>query len=93
VAYDAYHRSLHGARAPLRDGLSGDQRFFLSWGQVWRQLNRDEDLRSQVTSDPHSPAKFRINGVVRNIDAWYGAFDVRPGDKLYLPPQERVRIW
>jgi putative endopeptidase len=93
VSYDAYHRSLHGARAPLRDGLSGDQRFFLSWGQVWRQLNRDEDLRSQVTSDPHSPAKFRINGVVRNIDAWYGAFDVRPGDKLYLPPQERVRIW
>ncbi len=93
VANDAYHRSLHGRTAPRLGGLSGDQRFFLSWAQVWRQKQRDEDLRSQVTSDPHSPAEFRINGVVRNIDAWYSAFHVRPGDKLYLPPQERVRIW
>jgi putative endopeptidase len=93
VAYDAYHRSLHGAQPQILDGLSGDQRFFLSWGQVWRELDRDEELRSQVTSDPHSPPKYRINGVVRNIDAWYGAFEVRPADKLYLPPQERVRIW
>jgi putative endopeptidase len=93
VANDAYHRALHGKAAPLLAGLSGDQRFFLSWAQVWRQKQRDEDLRSQVTSDPHSPADFRINGVVRNIDAWYAAFDVRAGEKLYLPPQERVRIW
>jgi predicted metalloendopeptidase len=93
VANDAYHRSLHGKAAPLLAGLSGDQRFFLSWAQVWREKQRDEDLRSQVTSDPHSPASFRINGVVRNIDAWYAAFDVRPGEKLYLPPAERVRIW
>jgi putative endopeptidase len=93
VAYDAYHRSLHGKAAPRLEGLSGDQRFFLSWAQVWRQKQRDEDLRSQVTSDPHSPANFRINGVVRNVDAWYGAFDVRPGQKLYLPADERVRIW
>jgi putative endopeptidase len=93
VANDAYHRSLHGKAAPRLEGLSGDQRFFLSWAQVWRQKQRDEDLRSQVTSDPHSPANFRINGVVRNVDAWYGAFDVRPGQKLYLPADERVRIW
>jgi len=65
----------------------------LSWAQAWRTLNRDEQLRSQVMSNPHSPAKFRVNGVVRNVDAWYAAFDVKPGDQLYLPPQERVRIW
>jgi len=93
VANDAYHRSLRGTHAPYLAGLSGDQRFFLSWAQVWRTKQRDEDLRSQVTSDPHSPAKFRVNGVVRNVDAWYTAFDVRPGEKLYLPTAERVRIW
>ena len=93
VAYAAYHRSLNGRKPPVLDGLSGDQRFFLSWAQAWRTLNRDEQLRSQVTSNPHSPPKFRVNGVVRNVDAWYAAFDVKPGDELYLPPQERVRIW
>ena len=93
VSYDAYHRSLHGKVAPALGGLSGDQRFFLSWGQLWRQKQRDEDLRSQVTSDPHSPSNFRINGVVRNVDAWYAAFEVKPGEKLYLPADERVRIW
>jgi predicted metalloendopeptidase len=93
VANDAYHRALRGKAAPVLAGLSGDQRFFLSWAQVWREKQHDEDLRSQVTSDPHSPANFRINGVVRNVDAWYTAFDVRPAEKLYLPPQERVRIW
>jgi len=93
VANDAYHRSLHGKPAPVLAGLTGDQRFFLSWAQLWREKQRDENLRSQVTSDPHSPAQFRINGVVRNIDRWYSAFDVRPGQKLYLPADERVRIW
>jgi putative endopeptidase len=93
VANEAYHHSLRGAAAPVRDGLSGDQRFFLSWAQVWREKQRDEDLRSQVTSNPHSPAKFRVNGVVRNVDAWYPAFNVQPGEKLYLPPEERVHIW
>jgi putative endopeptidase len=93
VANDAYHRSLHGKPAPRLAGLTGDQRFFLSWAQIWREKQRDEDLRSQVTSNPHSPAKFRINGVVRNVDAWYGAFTVQPGQKLYLPLDERVRIW
>jgi putative endopeptidase len=93
VACDGYHRALSGAPAPLLDGLSGDQRFFLSYAQIWRSLNREQQLRSQVLSNPHSPPKFRVNGVVRNVDAWYAAFDVRPGDQLYLPADARVHIW
>jgi predicted metalloendopeptidase len=93
VAYDAYHRSLNGNAAPVLDGVSADQRFFLSFAQVWRSLDRDEAIRSQVLSDPHSPARFRVNGVVRNVDAWYSAFEVTPDNKLYLPPNDRVRIW
>jgi putative endopeptidase len=75
------------------DGLSGDQRFFLARAQGRRQLIRDQALRNQVLSDPHSPNVYRINGVVRNMDAWYEAFDVRQGDALYLPDPERVEIW
>ena len=93
VAYAAYHRSLNGRAPPVLGGLTGDQRYFLSWAQSWRSLYRDEQLRSQVLSNPHSPSKFRVNGVVRNVDAWYAAFEVKPGDQLYLPPAERVRIW
>jgi putative endopeptidase len=93
VAYEAYHRTLHGKPAPVRDGLTGDQRYFLAWAQVWRGLTREEQLRSQVMSNPHSPNHYRVNGVVRNVDAWYQAFDVKPGDKLYLPAAERVHIW
>ena len=93
VAHAAYLRSLHGARPPTLAGFSGDQRFFLAWAQLWRSKQRAEDLRSQVTSNPHSPATFRCNGVVRNMDPWYPAFKVQPGEKLYLPPAERVRIW
>jgi predicted metalloendopeptidase len=93
VANAAYHRALHGAAAPVLDGFSGDQRFFLGWAQVWREKQREQNLRTQVTSDPHSPARFRVNGVVRDVDAWYPAFDVQPGDKLFLAPDERVRIW
>jgi putative endopeptidase len=93
VAYEAYHISLQGQPSPVLDGLSGDQRFFLSWAQAWRNLIRDARLRTQVMSDPHSPPKFRVNGVVRNMDAWYAAFGVQPGEQLYLAPDERVRIW
>ena len=93
LALDAYHASLHGQPAPVLDGLSGDQRVFLGWAQAWRGKLRDDAVRRQVVSDPHSPRQFRVDGVVRNIDAWYAAFDVKPGDKLYLPPAERVRIW
>jgi putative endopeptidase len=93
MAYHAYRNSLQGKEAPVLGGLTGDQRFFLSWAQVWRTKIRDEALRAQVLSDPHSPPYFRVNGAVRNMDEWYRAFDVKPGDKLYLPPEQRVKIW
>ncbi len=93
VAYYAYHLSLNGAAAPELEGTSGDQRFFMSWGQAWRTKMRDQFLRTIVTSDEHSPAYFRCNGTVRNMDAWYAAFDVQPGDRLFLPDSERVEIW
>jgi predicted metalloendopeptidase len=93
MAHDAYRMSLNGAVPPVIDGLSADQRFFLSWAQVWRELIRPEALRNRILTDPHSPAEYRVNGVVRNVDAWYSAFEVKPGDKLYLAPEQRVRIW
>jgi len=93
VAYQAYRFSLAGKEAPVIDGLTGDQRFFLSYAQSWRQKVRDESLRAQVLSDPHSPAMMRVNGVVRNVDAWYAAFNVQPGDKLAVAPAERIKIW
>jgi putative endopeptidase len=93
MALDAYHLSLNGRPAPVIDGLTGDQRLFLAYAQVWREKARDDALRQQVVSDPHSPAQFRVNGVVRNVDAWYQAFDIKPGDPMYLAPEQRVRIW
>ncbi|MBS0461401.1 MAG: M13 family metallopeptidase [Proteobacteria bacterium] len=93
LALDAYHASLHGQPAPVLDGLTGDQRVFLGWAQAWRGKVRDDYVRKQVVSDPHSPRQFRVNGVVRNLDAWYGAFDIKPGDALYVKPADRVRIW
>lgn len=93
VAYRAYHIALNGQEAPVIDGLTGDQRFFLGYAQVWLGKIREDALVSQLKSDPHSPAEFRIQGAVRNHDAWYPAFDVTTGDKLYLSPDERVHIW
>lgn len=93
LALDAYHASLHGQPAPVIDGLTGDQRVFLGWAQAWRGKLTDDAIRRQVTSDPHSPRAFRVNGPVRNIDAWYQAFGVQPGEKLYVDPKDRVRIW
>ena len=93
LAYRAYRMALDGKDAPVIDGLTGDQRFFLSWAQVWRSLTREDALRQRLVTDPHAPAEFRVNGAVRNIDAWYTAFDVQPGHTLYLPPELRVRIW
>ncbi len=93
VAHEAYRLSLGGKDAAVLDGFNGDQRFFHGWAQVWRTLIREQRLRNQVMTDPHSPGEFRVNGVVRNLDAWYTAFDVKPGDKLYLPPEQRVHIW
>jgi endothelin-converting enzyme/putative endopeptidase len=96
VAYAAYRKYVadkQGGKAPVIDGYTGDQRFFLAWGQLWRELIADAEQRRRVLSDPHSPGEFRANGVVRNVDAWYDAFGVKPGDKLYLPPEKRVKIW
>jgi putative endopeptidase len=93
VAYEAYHLSLNGKEAPVLDGMTGDQRFFLGWAQGWRNLMREQRLRNMVMSNPHSPPLFRVQGVVRNMDAWYTAFDVKPDDKLYLKPEDRVHIW
>lgn len=93
AALDAYHASLHGQPAPVIDGLTGDQRFFLAYAQAWQSKNRDDALKEQMASDPHSPAKFRVIGTTRNDDAWYAAFGVQPGAKYYLAPADRVRIW
>jgi len=93
VGLEAYHLSLNGRPSPVLDGTTGDQRFFYGWAQVWQTLYREEALRQQVTVGPHSPAEFRVIGPLRNVDAWYEAFDVQPGDRYYLTPEERVRIW
>lgn len=93
IALDAYRLTLEGRPAPILDDTTGDQRVFLSWAQSYRENIRDEALRANLVSDPHSPATLRINGVVRNIDAWYPAFGVVPGDRLYLDPRDRVRVW
>jgi len=96
IAYHAYHTYLdehHGGEAPVLDGYTGDQRFFMGWAQVWRNLQTEESLRSQLVNGPHSPAEYRVNGIVRNMDAWYKAFDIGPDAELWLRPEERLSIW
>ena len=93
LAYRAYKLSLNGKEDTVIDGLTGDQRFFLAWAQVWRSQQREAAARQRLTTDPHSPEEFRVNGIVRNMDAWYDAFGVTPDDDLYLPPEERITIW
>jgi len=93
VALDAYHSSLGAGQAPVLDGLSGEQRFFLGWAQRWQRKQRADVLRNQIATDTHAPAMARTNAPLRDVDAWYAAFDVRPSDKNYLPPAQRVRIW
>jgi putative endopeptidase len=92
AAYDAYKASLGGKQAPVIEGLSGDQRFFIAYAQSWATKMRDETLRNRIAVDGHAPGNFRAL-TVRNIDAWYPAFNVQPGQKLYLPPDQRVKIW
>jgi putative endopeptidase len=92
IAWVAYHKSLDGKPAPVIDGLTGDQRLFLSFGQIWRSKMREAALRQRVNTDVHAPAQFRAQ-TVRNLDAWYKAYDVKPGQKLYLKPDQRVKIW
>ncbi len=93
MAYDAYQRSLKGQPAPVIDGLTGDQRFFMAYAQIWKMKYRDEAMRTQVKNGPHSPTMYRTNGIVRNFGPWYDAFNVQPGDALYIPPEKRVKIW
>jgi len=93
LAYRAYKMSLGGKEAPVIGGYTGDQRFFMAWAQVFRVKMREAAQRQQLQTDPHSPGPFRINGIVRNFDEWYKAFDVKPDNKLYLPPEKRIRIW
>jgi putative endopeptidase len=94
AAYAAYRRyvSRHG-EPPVIDGFTGDQRFFIAYAQAWQGKRREGATRQQLLSDPHSPEKYRVDGIVRNFDPWYKAFDVKPGDKLYLPPEQRVHVW
>ena len=93
MAYRAYRLSLDGQEAPVIDGLTGDQRFFLGFGQIWRGMEREESLRNRVMTANHPPGEFRVNNAVRHLDAWYDAFNVTADDELYLPPEERISIW
>ncbi|WBT07507.1 peptidase M13 [Brevundimonas vesicularis] len=93
LALDAYHKSLNGQPAPVIDGLTGDQRVFLGWAQVWREKSREAALKEQLTTDPHSPGPVRAATSPRNIDAWYAAFGVSPDQKEYIAPEARARIW
>jgi putative endopeptidase len=93
IAWKAYLLSLGGEEPPVVDGLTGAERFFLSWAQAWQQKSRDEEVLRLLTIDPHSPSEFRCNQIVRNLDPFYVAFSVSEGDALWLPPAERVTIW
>lgn len=93
MAYRAYKLATKGKDVPVIDGLTGDQRFFLAWAQVWRSTQREDNYRNRLRTDSHSPEEYRVNGVVRQLDEWYEAFGVKPGDAMYLPPEQRVRIW
>lgn len=92
-AYKMYLEDHHNGEAPVLDGFTGDQRFFLAWAQVWRTIETEESLRARLIRGPHSPAMYRVNGVVRNMDAWYEAFEISPEDALYIAPEDRVSIW
>ncbi|HKJ91762.1 MAG TPA: M13-type metalloendopeptidase, partial [Longimicrobiales bacterium] len=93
VAHRAYVISLGGKTAPVIDGMTGDQRFFIGWAQIWRNRSRPEELRNRLLTDPHAPNRYRVNGPLANMDEFYKAFGVRPGDAMFLPPEARVRIW
>jgi putative endopeptidase len=94
IAFKAYHIAPGGKPAPVMDGFSGDQRFYIAYAQSWREIWREGRTREIVLSNPHSPSNYRVNGVVRNSDGWYAAFPgIKPGDAYYLPPGERVRLW
>lgn len=93
VAHNAYQLALNGTQPPVIDGLEGDQRFFIGWAQCFRGKYREEELRKRLVTDPHSPAEYRVNGVMKNVPAFYEAFALKTGDRLYLSPDQRVKIW
>ena len=93
MAYRAYKLSLQGKPAPVIDGYTGDQRFFIGWAQGWARKYRDDELRRRLLTDPHSPSEYRTNIIVSNLPEFYSAFDVKPGDKMYRAPADRVKIW
>jgi len=93
IALKAYRISRGGQAAPVLDGFTGDKRVFLAFAQVWRTKFRDGDLRTRILSDAHAPAPFRVRGTMRNVEDWYTAFDVKPGETYYLPPEKRVKLW
>ena len=93
IAYKAYKLSLKGQPAPVIDKLTGDQRFYMGWAQVWRAKMREPAQIAQIKTDPHSPAQYRANGTVKNQPGFYEAFGVKQGDKMYLAPKDRVIIW
>ncbi|WP_028111907.1 M13 family metallopeptidase [Ferrimonas kyonanensis] len=93
IAYKAYKMSLEGKPAPIIDDLTGDQRFFIGWGQIWRGKYKEQALRNRVATDPHSPSQFRANGPLSNMTEFYSSFDVKQGDAMYLPAEKRVKIW
>jgi endothelin-converting enzyme len=93
VALKAYKLSLNGKEAPVIDGFTGTQRFFIGWSQIWRRKGTEEYLRNALMTGPHSPSEYRVIGIVSNIPEFYEAFDVKPGDKMYIAPENRVKIW
>lgn len=93
IAYKAYHNSLKGKAAPVIDGLTGDQRFFIGFTQIWRSKAKEAAMRNQVATDPHPPSNFRTIGALGNMPEFYKTFNVKPGDKMYIAPEKRVKIW
>ena len=93
ISFKAYKLSLDGKEAPVIAEWTGDQRFFLGWSQIWRRKYREAEMVKRLLTDPHSPSRYRSNGPVTNIDAFYEAFELKPGDRLYKEPKERIKIW
>ena len=93
VSYAAYQLSLGGKPAQVIDGLTGDQRFFMGYAQIWRRKYLEEELRRRLMTDPHSPSQFRVIGILSNMESFYEAFGVKAGEKMYIAPENRVRIW